>query len=183
MEEEEVRPVILTAKQKRFVEEYTVDFNAKQAAIRAGYSADTAAEMGYENLMKPHIKDQVDKRIKVLTMSADEALIRMTQFARGSFQPFLHASENEDITIILSSEQAQANIHLIKKIKQTKSYYDGQVSGITTEIELHDAKDAVKSVLQMHGKLIDKKTIDVTSNGETITIFQLPDNGRSSELS
>lgn len=49
----------LTAKQQRFVEEYLIDLNATQAAIRAGYSADTAAEMGYENLRKPQIAEAV----------------------------------------------------------------------------------------------------------------------------
>ena len=42
----------LTAKQSRFVEEYLVDLNATQAAIRAGYSPDSAREIGCENLTK-----------------------------------------------------------------------------------------------------------------------------------
>lgn len=45
----------LTAKQARFVEEYMLDLNATQAAIRAGYSARTAASIGEENLRKPEI--------------------------------------------------------------------------------------------------------------------------------
>lgn len=45
----------LTAKQARFVEEYLVDLNATQAAIRAGYSAKTAHTIGHENLSKPEI--------------------------------------------------------------------------------------------------------------------------------
>jgi len=45
----------LTPKQQRFVDEYMVDLNATQAAIRAGYSPDTAAAIGYENLQKPQI--------------------------------------------------------------------------------------------------------------------------------
>ena len=45
----------LTAKQSVFVDEYLIDLNATQAAIRAGYSKDTAKDMGYENLTKPHI--------------------------------------------------------------------------------------------------------------------------------
>lgn len=49
----------LTAKQQAFCEEYLVDLNARQAAIRAGYSEKTATEMGYENLSKPHISDKI----------------------------------------------------------------------------------------------------------------------------
>ncbi|MGE4334978.1 MAG: terminase small subunit [Pigmentiphaga sp.] len=45
----------LTPKQLRFVEEYLVDLNATQAAIRAGYSKRTAGQIGDENLKKPQI--------------------------------------------------------------------------------------------------------------------------------
>lgn len=45
----------LTAKQKRFCEEYLIDLNATQAAIRAGYSEKTACAIGTENLRKPNI--------------------------------------------------------------------------------------------------------------------------------
>lgn len=49
----------LTDKQQRFVEEYLVDLNATQAAIRAGYSAKTAYAIGHENLSKPEIADAI----------------------------------------------------------------------------------------------------------------------------
>lgn len=52
----------LTAKQERFVDEYLIDLNATQAAIRAGYSAKTAHVIGTENLGKPKIRDLVAKR-------------------------------------------------------------------------------------------------------------------------
>jgi phage terminase small subunit len=45
----------LTPKQERFVEEYLIDLNATQAAIRAGYSQRTARQIGEENLSKPDI--------------------------------------------------------------------------------------------------------------------------------
>ncbi|MFR7383035.1 MAG: terminase small subunit, partial [[Clostridium] leptum] len=45
----------LTAKQQRFVDEYLIDLNATQAAIRAGYSEKTAFSIGTENLRKPLI--------------------------------------------------------------------------------------------------------------------------------
>src|SRR5215212_3944482 len=46
----------LSPKQTRFIEEYLVDLNASQAALRAGYSARTAPAIGLENLEKPLIK-------------------------------------------------------------------------------------------------------------------------------
>lgn len=45
----------MTPKQQRFVDEYLIDLNATQAAVRAGYSAKTAYSMGQENLSKPEI--------------------------------------------------------------------------------------------------------------------------------
>jgi len=51
----------LTPKQQRFVELYLVDLNATQAAIRAGYSKKTAAQVGFENLRKPQIAAAVSK--------------------------------------------------------------------------------------------------------------------------
>ena len=183
MEEEEQHDEFagLTLKQRRFVEEYCIDFNATKAAITAGYSADTARSIGCENLTKPDVKLAIQARVAKLSMSADEALIRMSQFARGSFKPFLHISENDVITVVLSSDEARENMHLVKKVRQTKRSIGDEVIDVTTEIELHDAKDAVAKVLQMHGKLVENKKVDLTSGGKRITVFQLPDNGRSSE--
>ena len=53
----------MTNKQKRFVEEYLIDFNATQSAIRAGYSVDTAKDIGCENLAKPNIKKAINKAL------------------------------------------------------------------------------------------------------------------------
>lgn len=51
----------LTPKQQRFVEEYLIDLNATQAAIRAGYSEKTAKEIGSENLTKPNIAKAIEE--------------------------------------------------------------------------------------------------------------------------
>ena len=53
----------LTIKQKRFIENILVDGNGTKAAIDAGYSAKTAKEIASENLTKPTIKAEIDKRI------------------------------------------------------------------------------------------------------------------------
>ena len=52
-------PRKLTAKQEMFVLEYLIDLNATQAAIRAGYSAKTAALIGCENIRKPNIASAI----------------------------------------------------------------------------------------------------------------------------
>jgi phage terminase small subunit len=68
----------LTAKQQRFVDEYLVDLNATQAAIRAGYSQKTAGQIGDENLKKPEIAAAVqkamDERAKKVGVSAEYVL-------------------------------------------------------------------------------------------------------------
>lgn len=51
----------LTKKQKMFIEEYLIDLNATQAAIRAGYSPATAKDIGCENLAKPNIRVCIDR--------------------------------------------------------------------------------------------------------------------------
>ena len=60
----------LTLKQQRFIEEYLIDFNATQAAIRAGYSEKTAYSVGHENLSKPEIKSEIDRLTAQMTEKA-----------------------------------------------------------------------------------------------------------------
>ena len=68
----------LTNKQARFVEEYQIDLNATQAAIRAGYSKKTAQIIGFENLSKPIIQEciqkRMDERSKRTEITADRIL-------------------------------------------------------------------------------------------------------------
>lgn len=65
----------LTPKQKRFVEEYLVDCNATQAAIRAGYSPKTAYSIGQENLKKPEVMKAIaEKQKKVSEKTEYDAL-------------------------------------------------------------------------------------------------------------
>jgi phage terminase small subunit len=54
----------LTPKQRRFVDEYLVDLNATQAAIRAGYSEKTARQIADQNLSKLYIKSAIESRMK-----------------------------------------------------------------------------------------------------------------------
>ena len=49
----------LTPKQERFCEEYLIDLNATQAAIRAGYSEKTAREQAAQNLSKLNIQEKI----------------------------------------------------------------------------------------------------------------------------
>lgn len=93
----------LTEKQELFVQEYLIDFNATSAAKRAGYSAKTAAEQGYQLLKKPEIqaalteaktarqeRTQVDQDwvIKRLKAIADADIKRVCEWDRGGMLPY-----------------------------------------------------------------------------------------------
>ena len=60
----------LTPKQRRFVDEYLLDLNATQAAVRAGYKPDHARQMGAENLSKPVIADAIAATQRVRNMAS-----------------------------------------------------------------------------------------------------------------
>lgn len=75
----------LTAKQERFCEEYLIDLNATQAAIRAGYSVESAGSIGSENLTKPEIRARIDtamaERSKRTGINADRVLRELGRIA------------------------------------------------------------------------------------------------------
>jgi phage terminase small subunit len=80
----------LTAKQEMFIKEYLVDLNATQAAIRAGYSAKTAGQIGDENLKKPEIRTRIEelkqKRAEKLELDAQWVLDRLVEVTQMSMQ-------------------------------------------------------------------------------------------------
>lgn len=88
----------LTAKQQRFCDEYLIDLNATQAAIRAGYSKKTAGVIATENLQKPNIRDYIDKRMKekeaALIADSDEVMRYLTSVLRGQSQSEVVVVEN-----------------------------------------------------------------------------------------
>lgn len=80
----------LTAKQQRFCDEYLIDLNATQAAIRAGYSKKTAKQIGQQNLTKLDLKEYIEKRMAekeaALVADQDEVLKYLTSVLRGESQ-------------------------------------------------------------------------------------------------
>lgn len=73
----------LTTKQRRFVDEYLIDLNATQAAIRAGYSTKRADAIGYENLRKPDIAEAIASAMKAreqrIEVDADYVFKRLVE--------------------------------------------------------------------------------------------------------
>jgi phage terminase small subunit len=80
----------LTDKQKRFCEEYIIDLNATQAAIRSGYSEDSARQIASENLSKPDIQEFIqalkDKRSEILQLDAQWVLKRLKEISDRCMQ-------------------------------------------------------------------------------------------------
>lgn len=76
----------LTDKQSAFVREYMVDLNATQAAIRAGYSPDTAGAIGWENLQKPEIAAEVAEAMEARGRRTEADADRVSrELARAGF--------------------------------------------------------------------------------------------------
>lgn len=138
-----------TDKQKRFVEEYCVDFNATQAAIRAGYSEKTAGSMGSENLQKPAIKQAIEERLEELAMSAAEATKRLADIARSDISDFFHL---ENGVLMVDVEAITEHGHVIQQIDMDE---DG-----AHKIKLYDAKDALKTILDAHGAFNHKQELE-----------------------
>ncbi len=80
----------MTEKQKRFADEYLIDLNATQAAIRAGYSAKTARSAGNRLLTKVDIKKYIDEQLTMIhsekTADAQEVIEYLTSVMRGESQ-------------------------------------------------------------------------------------------------
>lgn len=72
----------LTEKQKRFCEEYMIDLNATQAAIRAGYSKDTANVQAAQNLSKLSIQEYV---LELQSVKSAELNITFNDIAKGVY--------------------------------------------------------------------------------------------------
>ena len=77
----------MNARQKRFCDEYLIDCNATQAAIRAGYSPKTAKQIGQRMLTNVDLKAYIDEQLERIhnekTADAQEVLEYLTAVMRG----------------------------------------------------------------------------------------------------
>lgn len=148
----------LTSKQKRFIEEYLIDLNATQAAIRAGYSPATAHSIGSENLKKPEIRVHVDKalaeRSKRTGINADRVLMELAKLG------FVNAAKvidfDEASVISNAADDDLAAIQSVKvKIIPTES---GEI--VEREVKMYDKNRSLELLGRHLGLFKDKLEID-----------------------
>jgi phage terminase small subunit len=147
--------VALSAKQRLFAEEYLVDFNATQAAKRAGYSERRANRTGHRLVHLPEVEAYIRARIEAVAMTADEVLIRLAQQARGEATAYLYQGVVEDEEtgqkllpmLDLEGMRKDGRLHLVKKVSE----YKGR-----TEIEFYDAQSALQLIGKHLGMFRDK---------------------------
>lgn len=77
----------MTARQRKFCDEYLISGNATDAAIKAGYSPKTAKQTGSENLAKPDLRAYIDEQLEKLHSAkiadAEEVMKYLTSVMRG----------------------------------------------------------------------------------------------------
>lgn len=98
----------LTDKQKCFVEEYLVDLNATQAAIRAGYSEKTAEQMGYQLLQKTSVQEAIQlsmaARSKRTEITQDRVLQELARIAFANGTDFARIVSTPTVTTVVDED-------------------------------------------------------------------------------
>nr|DAE51252.1 MAG TPA: Terminase small subunit [Caudoviricetes sp.] len=140
----------MTKKQKRFVEEYLIDLNATQAAIRAGYSPDTAKSIGSENLSKPDISAAVAKamaeRSKRTGINQDRVL---QELARIGFARITDVMD--PATAKIKDDASDDDLACIQSVKIKPNEW-----GTEREVKLCDKKSALELLGRHLGMWNDK---------------------------
>ncbi|MEK4473335.1 terminase small subunit [Paenibacillus sp. FSL R7-0048] len=145
----------LTDKQQKFVDEYLIDLNATQAAIRAGYSVKTAKEIGAENLSKPHIRARIDERLAVLSRRTGINQERiMRELARIAFLNAPDVVNFSDATI--RDDASEDDTAAIASVK-VKTIPGQDSDGVEREIKFADKIKALELLGKRYGMWVDKQ--------------------------
>lgn len=150
----------MTSKQKRFCDEYLIDLNATQAAIRAGYSVDSAGAIGNENLKKPQIRARIGKAIaeqsKRTGVTADRVVRELARVAFANSQDIVDFN-----TATVKTGVARDDTAAIASVKvKTIPMPDGD--GVEREIKMADKLKA----LELLGRRLGLFTDNVNLNGD-----------------
>lgn len=144
----------LTAKQERFCYEYCIDYNATQAAIRAGYKTETAYSIGSENLKKPEIKNRISEMQNNLAETAGISALRiLKEHERIAFS---NAGQLRDGWISLKDfeqlpDSVKACIQEISTKTIKRSIGDEPVEEEFVKVKLYDKQKSLDSISRMLG--------------------------------
>ena len=140
----------MTKKQKRFIEEYLIDLNATQAAIRAGYSPKTAKDIGCENLAKPNISDAIDKamaeRSRRTGINQDRILLELARIGLAKITDVVDPDTGK-----LLPNASEDDLACIQSIKIKPNEF-----GTEREVKLYDKKSALVDLGKHLGMFKDK---------------------------
>ncbi len=161
----------LTDKQQRFVEEYCVDWNATQAALRAGYAESGARQEGSRLLSNAVIESEIKKKMSCFSMIAGINAIRnlraLSRIAYSNITDFYDAwDELKDLTDI--PEELRASIAEIHFDESTNKYGASK----TVKLKLHSKISAIQELNKMIGGYKPDR-IDHTTGGQPIHTPQM----------
>ena len=151
--------------QQAWVLEYMDNgFNATQAAKDAGYQASTEQafrRIGSDNKNHPRLR-KLRQALMERHMTADEALSRLAEIARGDMQDFLSVEDGHPVFDYEKAKKRGA-LHLIKEIDLERNE-DPETGEITTEakVKLYDKQKALTSILDVLGAGDDEADDDPT---------------------
>ncbi len=162
----------LTPRQRRFAEEYCVDFNGTRAALRAKYSPRGVATTAHRLLRNAKVVTVINDRMDELSMSAAEAQMRLTSIGRGTMESFMDYDQpivDGMPALSLITEEALQHLHLIKKIEHVETVVkrDGEETVVrrTTKIELHDAMNAQIQLARIRRLFVERKEMSGLDGG------------------
>jgi len=147
----------LTDKQQRFIEEYLVDLNATQAAIRAGYSPKTAKSFASQLLTRPHITRAIAEaqaaRSKRTHITQDRVLEELAHLALGRITDVVEWAD-ERVALIDSealSIRAKAALSevVIRHNRIDKGKDEPDIEVVETKVKMHQKTSAL-SLLMDH---------------------------------
>lgn len=113
----------LTAKQQAFVNEYLIDLNATQAAIRAGYSSKTAAQIAHELLDKTLVAAAINEALAKRTEKAEIDALWVLNEATDLYKACRDADKLSDANTALKLVGSHVNVQAFKeRVAQEHSF-------------------------------------------------------------
>lgn len=167
----------LTPRQEAFVQEYLIDLNATQAAIRAGYSAHSASEIGRQLLEKTGVAEAVARakaeRSARIGLTADRVLQELADVGFAKLDDF--AEWGPDRFALRESSAVNARAVQSVTIKKTTVTTEDETEITKTEqgIKLHDKISALKLLGQHIGMFPDRREI-ANAPGEAFNVEVRP---------